>query len=311
MSQNKLLLLAFLLTIGLATLILASCGDDDDNDDSASDDDDTADDDVVDDDTADDDVVDDDVADDDTTDDDTTDDDTADDDTTDDDTADDDVTPPTDPISVHLTDILTSQNIENATCELINNTNGESFDPPVTTTSGADGFCYFNQVAKGLFSLKITHGDYVDSYAYNFDASVDWELKLVTPFARTMLAVMIGVTLDSSKGVVSGAVNWIPAEGGYADPVGCAVVSDTQESEMFYFDNAGLPTTGRTDTNPANGYYLAVNVTPGSDTFTADTDGAIAEQNVPVIVADSVTYADIFYYAPEFADNPTPAECAK
>ncbi len=300
--MHRQIFLGFLLL--LPVLMLAGCGcgdDDDDNDDGAPADDD------VDDDTADDDTADDDV-DDDTTDDDTADDDTTDDDTTDDDTGDDDTElPPTDPISVELLDVISDNPIVGATCELIRST-GTSFDPAITTTSDAGGLCEFNQkVRDDLFSMKITHDDYVDSYAFLYPASGSWYLKLVTPAVRAMLALAISVTLDDTKGVVSGAVDW--DSGSDFSPVGCAEVTDSAGSDIFYFDNGGLPTTGRTDSNPANGYFLAVNVDPAEDTFTANADGEEIEKTLPTIVPDAVNYMNLIYDNATWPTDPEPAGC--
>lgn len=292
------------LFLGLLLLLLGfglvACGgdDDDDNDDGAPADDDVDDD--ADDDTGDDDV------DDDSTDDDV-DDDTTDDDV-DDDTGDDDTeTPPTDPISVTLLDVISDNPIVGATCELIRST-GTSFDPQITTTSDTDGLCAFNaKMRDDIFSMKITHDDYVDSYAFLYPASGSWYLKLVTPAVRAMLAIAISVTLDDTKGVVSGAVNW--DDGSAFTPLGCAVVTDDAGSDIFYFDNGGLPTTGRTDTNPANGYFLAVNVDPAADTFTADADGETIDKTLPTIVPDAVNYMNLIYDNATWPTSPEPAGC--
>ena len=310
MRYNSLWFVLWSLFCVVALCAACDCGDDDDDsgDDDAADDD-VADDDVSDDDAADDDVTDDDTGDDDTTDDDTVDDDTADDDTVDDDTADDDATPPTDPISVYVFDLVTGDYISDVTCELISPLDGSSFDPAVTTTSDGNGLCAFNQTAKGLFSIKFTQAGYVTSYGFNYPSESSWYFGLVTPADRALLALSLGVTLDSSKGVVSGGVMWIDETNHNVEPVGCAVVTNDNANTIYYFNDARIPVTGLTETNADNGYFLAVNVPAGSDVFYADVEGDQVSSDLPIVFADSIVFVDLYYLSGTYPTNPTPGGC--
>jgi 5-hydroxyisourate hydrolase-like protein (transthyretin family) len=266
---------------------VGACGDDYDDDNDDDNDDDTDDDDDNDDNN------------------DTTDDD--DDDDNDDDN--DDETPPTDAIAAVLSDLLTGDPVVGATCELIKSSDGSSFDPPVTATTDSNGRCTFNQEAKGFFSVKFTDAAYVTSYAFNFDAAMEWYFSLVTPVARAGIAASLDVTLDDSKGIVTGAVAWYnPGTGAFA-PVGCGVVTNDNASTIYYFNDYGLPVDWRTDTNPLNGLFLALNVPPGPDAFHADVDGAIESAEVPAVFADAIVFVDVFYLTTEYAQNPTPGGC--
>ena len=308
MKINRLLLCALL--IGLLSMgILTGCSCDDDDDD--NDDNDAADDDETDDDD-DNDTGDDDDDDDDTTDDDTTDDDTGDDDTTDDDTGDDDTdVAPTEPISVRLKDFITALPVANATCEIVRNSNGGSFNPPITTTSDSDGYCLFNQPPKKeFFSMKVTKTGLVDSYFFNYSTDYEWYFYTVSNITRTLIFSILGLTQDETKGAVVGGVKWQPNSGTSQD-VGCAEVSSTGGDTVYYMDDSGLPTASRTSTNPEDGYFLALLVDPGSYTFTADTDGNEESEPAPRVFANSLTYINITYHESEYPTNPEPAGCTK
>ncbi len=131
----------------------------------------------------------------------------------------------------------------------------------------------------------------------------------MTPLVRTILAAELGVTLASSKGIVVGKVLWYNESTFESEGVGCAAVTNDNANTIYYFDDDGLPTTGRTDTNHNNGYYLAINVPTDSDVFYADTDGSEADAEVPAIFTDSFICTDVFYMSSEFSSNPTPASC--
>ncbi|MCL4235817.1 MAG: hypothetical protein KJ042_15005, partial [Deltaproteobacteria bacterium] len=151
---------AYLFLFPLVAITTAiGCGGGDDDDENETDDD------AIDDDSIDDDTGDDDVADDDTTDDDTMDDDTFDDDATDDDTGDDD----TDDTFVNffLSDADTGEEIEGATCTLVDPVSGEPDDPAIEELSDADGVCAF--VLDGdpaQVSVRFEWADYVTIYRF-------------------------------------------------------------------------------------------------------------------------------------------------
>jgi hypothetical protein len=314
LSKSRFVLFALiaLLALGLSVAVVA-CGDDDDDDDDNDDAVDDDDDDAADDDN--DDATDDDN--DDTTDDDTAgdDDDDDDDDDNDDDNDDndDDATPPTELITVFVHDFMTSANMAGVTCELINNADGTSFDPPVTTTSDAAGGCAFNAPTKGLFAVKFSITAYKDAYAFNFDSANAWYFPMVSGAAISAIESLLSITVDPAKGLTAGTAYWRDATGGSYDlePIGCADVSTDDHADVFYLDAMGLPTTGRTSTHPDNGYFLAPNTTTGARTFSADVDGNVETATVPVINADAVTFTNIFYDAPGYATNPQPGGCTK
>jgi len=298
-AKHIYLLLALLVLMICSAMVAVNCDDDDDDDNN-----DDADDDDDDDDTGDDDN--------DTDDDD---DDTGDDDTGDDDTGDDDTTvdtPPTEPIAIHVVDFLSGSNLVGATCELVNRYTGESFDPAITTTADVNGFCFFNPVEKNeQYSAKFTLNNYVTTYAFNYDTQMAWVFSLVSNSARVSIAALLGETFDSSKGIVGGIVHYYNETNLTADVIGCAEVTSDTGRPAYYIDGGGMPTTGRTSTHPDNGYFLITNVTPGSYTLTADTDGNEEESIVPQVFADSIVYVNIYYKASEYASNPTPGGCTK
>jgi hypothetical protein len=224
----------------------------------------------------------------------------------------DDATPPTEKIQFTLTDVLTGAAVPGATCELVRD-DGSSFSPPVTVTSDSSGMCTFNGGAKtDLYSAKVTMNGYITIYAFDWPVIANtggWVFRMVTPLERTGLALLLGVTLDSSKGVVAGGVDWIGSDGTSQD-VGCATVSDDASDTFFYFDSTGTPSKSRTNTNPVNGLFLAVNIPPGSLTIHADTNGDTVDTTVPVVFADMIVYAPLTYYYAQYPTNPTPGSCS-
>jgi hypothetical protein len=294
-----------LLTAGL--FFGCSSGDDDDDD---SGDDDTADDDTADDDTAgDDDTGDDDTGDDDDDDDDNDDNDDNNDDNDNDDN--DDLTPPSAAVIVRLSDFLSGNLIVGATCELVRNGDGASFDPPLTDTSDAAGNCTFNTYEKGeLFSMKVTYAGYVDSYFFQYDTDSTWYFYLVSNVTRTGIFLLLGLSQDVSKGAIVGGVKW-DLNSHTSEDIGCAEVTSSSGDTVYYMDDTGMPSTSRTSTNPNDGYFLSLLVDPGSYTVSADVDGAVEEQAVPRVFANTLTYVNIMYPESEYATNPTPVGCTK
>ncbi|MCB1155696.1 hypothetical protein KDL45_18695, partial [bacterium] len=154
---------AAMLAAAMLAMVLSAgswaCGGDDDDDD---------DDDAVDDDTDDDD--DDDTDDDD--DDDTDDDD--DDDTDDDDDDDDDDTAGTTDFGGTVVDFKEGTPLANgdATVELLDDATGDSFDPPLTQTTDADGKVFFEDIPvskDGTIAAKVTANDYKATVQYHFE----------------------------------------------------------------------------------------------------------------------------------------------
>lgn len=286
------------LTVFVLAFGLVACGEENDGETTViftDDDDDSTDDDSGDDDTGDDDVG-------------------GDDDTGDDDTGDDDVDPgdpPTDAITVYVFDFGTRQAIAGVTCELISAVTAGSFDPPVTTTSDVDGMCAFNQTAKdGVFNIKFTKANYVETYAFNSATDIEWYFPIATNATRQNVATLLGVSLDPTKGIAAGAVQWY-SDTEVLEEVGCATVTSSGGDTVKYVGASGLPDPGRVSTHPDHGYYLAMNVAPGAYTYTADADGATATGHFPHVIADAITYVNIVYAYAQYPANPTPAGCSK
>lgn len=278
--------LTLLISLGLT---ISACDDDDDEDD--------GDDDIGDDDSGDDDD----------------DDDTADDDTGDDDTGgdDDDAIPPTAPITVHVYDFFTGLSLEAVACELIDNATGNPFNPPLTDSSDADGICKFNQssAAGETFAIKFSVAGYVTTYALNNDSDIEWYFPMVEPAVRQTVALLLGVTIDPSKGVAAGIVQWI--DGTDLDDIGCAAVVSSAGDAVYYFGAVGLPDASRKTTHPANGLFLSFNVDAAPVTYTATTDGNVEDTTFSTVFADSVTYSNIIYDSGAYPTNPTPSACTK
>ncbi|MCC6158415.1 MAG: hypothetical protein IT350_10215 [Deltaproteobacteria bacterium] len=280
-------------------------GDDDGTDDDS--DDDTDDD--SDDDTGDDDAGDDDTADDDTGDDDTGDDDTGDDDTGDDDTGDDDTEDAT--VTLHVTDGETQDDIEGATCTLIDSESGQPVAPENSDESDADGICTLTLAAGGgVEAIRITATDYVTAYNFEVATNATVEQILVKEASRNALAALLSVTIDPADGLVIGVVLWSSESG--VDFVGCTeIANDSGQNDVFYSDDSGAPGDSRTSTNPVNSSYLLFNVPAGGPyTFTGDTAGDIVENVAPKVFAEAMTFVYLIYDAATWPTNPTPGGCS-
>jgi len=305
-----------ILGIFSAAVIVAGCGgdDDDDNDDSSDDD--------VDDDT---------TADDTTTEDDTVTDDDVDDDIDDDD----DDTVASDAISGYALDFKTRTALSGATVEAVNDADGTSFDPAIVATAGTDGYVLLPGIpaSKGSVGVKVTYNGYKDTYEYHFETgTTGHNFYGVSNALVTIIATLLGVTFDTSKGFASGAVYYNTA-GGDDEPLGCAHVTFSPEvSEVHYFMQSEalgvIPTTDRDwsgdadhngegtnpspdgDGNPMS-FFIGLNADVGAYTVSADADGSIEESTIPMVFANSVAITTVRFMAADYASNPTPSWCTE
>ena len=130
---------------------------------------------------------------------------------------------------------------------------------------------------------------------------------------KGLMEVALAINFDADKGGITGAVKWYnpdPMDNKLSD-LGCAEVSCDCGNTVYYLGNDGIPTATRTNTNPANGYFMLVNVIPGSYTLTSDVDGNVETASVPRVFADSLTYLNINYLESEYATDPEPYGCVK
>jgi hypothetical protein len=276
------LLLAMSMAAGLM-LISGACGDDDDddddNDDATDDDDDVADDD--------DDVVDDD------------------DDVIDDDDDDDDTTAcPADAVGGIATDFKSDAPVPNATIELVDNATGLSFDPAISgTPSGPSGYVELTAPAGATaVAVKFTGSSYKNTYQYNFPVGECDETFLgISKTTVTLIAALLSLPLDPAKGHASGAVYYDDGTKGDV-PVGCAEVDFTPASngEIRYFSDSDLPSQTQPNTNPLNGFFVAINadpvVAPGYEMTATASDGVTTKSAIlPAVFADAVCIQTIVF----------------
>jgi hypothetical protein len=98
---------------------------------------------------------------------------------------------------------------------------------------------------------------------------------------------------------------------------------DPGDGEVHYFGYDDLPTTARDvegakntesgkGVNPANGFFVSINETPGQVTTSSTVGGFTKTVDIPYLPADSVTIGNI-YFTPgeEFDENPTPEWCTE
>jgi hypothetical protein len=204
----------------------------------------------------------------------------------------------------NATDWLSQAPVTTAMIELVDNQTGLSFNPPIAGTPDGGGYVFLIP-PPGVYevAVKFSASNYLETYQYNF--VVDGCQKVQTFFGvskttATLLAGILGTTVDLSKGQLLGEVNG----GVVADPVGCAVVDMIPNSYegIYYFTDSGLPTDNRTDTNPANGTFFALNAEPrdhtqgGYEVVATASDGVTQlTEELPAVFAISFHILDLLF----------------
>jgi hypothetical protein len=214
-------------------------------------------------------------------------------------------------ISGTVTDFQTKQPVAEAAVELLDDDTGESLG--INGTSDAEGKIALDGIpaSKGKVGIKVTKAENMDTIQYHFaSGSVDETFYLVSQTTVSLIAGILGVTLDPAKGVAAGGVYW--GDQVSEEAIGCATVAtDPTGGETHYMDNSGIPTTDRDTkgTNPQNGYFSILNMTPGKITVNATAGTAIEGSVLPNLPANSVAISNVYFGKDKYAANPQPSPC--
>ena len=219
---------------------------------------------------------------------------------------------PTTTLSGDLIEFGSDTGVEGARVQAYDNSVGVAI--PVCADSGAGGAVSLSGIPaditayKGKIGLKASKDAYKDTYQFGLAlGAVDETLWIVTEILYAAAPTMAGLVVDSTKGVVAGAVYFIN-ELDEEEEVGCATVNSDMGGDIRYFNDEGLPTTiaNREDTNPSNGYFIAANVSVGSTEITASVD-AVEVGSVSIYsFADSICINNIYVTG---LTNPEPPDC--
>ena len=223
-------------------------------------------------------------------------------------------------------DFSTKTGVLDAKVTILNNDTGEETDI-VVTTKETDGCITIDVGTEVDFvGVKVSHGDYVDTIQYNFENGIkNEEFLAVSNITKSAIEQILGVTLDTSLGNAAGAIYWgDPTD---ENPIGCQSVEfDPGDGETHYFgldylpalyrDFPGEPTGGAADngfgTNPANGYYVSVNETPGAVSASVTVNGITKTNVIPNLPANSMAIANIYFNEDDFEQSQaTPEWCTE
>lgn len=225
-------------------------------------------------------------------------------------------------INAVVHDFQTKQPVADVVVELINNDTGESFDPPITVTSPADGWVTL-PIPEGVtqVGIKCSKQGYKDSYQYYFDAGLTGEeFLIISDVTASLVAQILGIELDPAKGHFAGGLYWgSPTDEGH---IGCGwIETDPPCDEIHYMGLDDLPNPARdvtgdtpTDgqgTNPANGYWVAMNFDTGPAVATGHSGEFSESVTIPVVRADSINITNIYFPKSEYPDNPTEDFCTE
>lgn len=234
-------------------------------------------------------------------------------------------------------DFQTKAEVQDATVELVNDETGESFDPPLTATSPANGEVTF-EVPEGVefVGVKVSKTGSTDTVQFHFEVGLESEeFLLVSNATKELIALSLGVELDLTKGVAAGGFYWgDPID---ENPIGCSTVSFDPDDGLpvYYFGPDALPATSRdvTGDTPANGqgtnpgrdgkgqaisYYLSLNKELVSDltiigrTYDVESTGTVAMEEtgiIPRIYENTVTIANVYITKDDSPTDPTPDWC--
>ncbi|MCC6158313.1 MAG: hypothetical protein IT350_09690 [Deltaproteobacteria bacterium] len=191
----------------------------------------------------------------------------------------------------------------------MDNETGEPVEPEISTTSNANGYCWFPSInGAETFSVRVTHDDYLTEYLFNLPSPALPQVFMFPTAIIDDFEEYFEITIDPADGIVLGFVLWGGPE--MHEFVGCAeVTNDSGQSAVYYSDENG-PSLTRTSTHPLNSVFVLFNVpADGPYDFTATVDETEeTETMVPQVFASSVTMTYLVYGG-GYETNPTPTGC--
>lgn len=228
-------------------------------------------------------------------------------------------------LSAVVHDFQTKMAVQDAVVELVDNVSGDPLGDQWKLTSPSDGNVTFTGIPEGvdLVGVKVTKAGYKDTYQYDFNVGASGEEFLVVGESTAdLVALILGVTLDPTKGFAAGGIYWgDPTD---ENPVGCAVVETdpAPESGIYYFGPDDLPTPDRNvdspenaanglGVNPLNGYWVGMNIPAGEVDITAYSGDNVQTSFIPKVFPDSVCIANVYYSKTDFTADPTQAFCTE
>ncbi len=212
-----------------------------------------------------------------------------------------------------------------AEVEAVDRETGESFDPPVTTTT-AEGYGWARMtLPAGVdeVGLRVTAPDGTVTRSYSGLAAPGRWNTMVPAFPAEALAdylETLEIVEEPGTGVLWGLVQWtdidenpfIPPDPTVPDSyIGCAVLSfDPAGPQAMYSEaNNGWPLPEATTTHPDYSTWWAYNVPDAPLTVTTTTDAGVVDVLIPMIEPGAITMVDHLFTPPEFATNPEPDGC--
>lgn len=220
-------------------------------------------------------------------------------------------------ISGIVLDYVSMNPILGAVVELLDNSTGDPFSPPVTATSNIDGYVMLTAPdGHDVVAAETRAIDFVDTrkhfYVVGESGHVFWGISSV---AEALFEALLAVEFDPEKSKIIGEMLWRKADG-ETEPVGCAggLIYPNPGSSyggVFYFSDTNLPSLIQEHTNPSNGRYLAPNINP-VDYYTVISvvEGMIEATYIPLFFQNVFVIVDIFFDESEYPLNPTPMECS-
>jgi len=212
-----------------------------------------------------------------------------------------------------LTDFQTKGIVENVNVEVYDDETGEATG--IKGKTDANG----KVALTGIPASKVTIGimskkaNYLQTLQYHFTANAtDEKILIVSQSTVSLIATVLGVTPDDTKGVAAGGVFW--GDRSCSTPIGCATVTtDPAGAEpVHYFDDTGFPTKTRDalGTNKLDGLFTVINTTPGKVTITATVGTANASSVLPNLPAHTLAISNVYFDKATYTTDPTPATCA-
>jgi hypothetical protein len=212
-----------------------------------------------------------------------------------------------------LTSFAIKQPVVGAKVEILDN--DTNLPIGIETTSGEAGLVEFKDIeVPEQIGFKVTLDGYKDTYQYNILANSQGEtLWAVSINVYDLATGTAALEVKPGMGTLAGAVYFVD-DAGTEIPVGCAeVTADPPTDDVRYMDATGLPTTlvKQPKTNPANGYFLASNMTPAAtkSTITASVNGDAIGSVQIFVAADAIAIGNIYVDKTKFPTNPMPADC--